>query len=147
MLVIIAAIIILIPISNLSKCYPVGVTSLLQGCRVEASTPPCSAWEDGGDPGGGPSTMARLPASPVPKSTVISMPVLSLEMVSHDLRFTSRFELDVSQWFHSRNGQRVCRLFAEVLWRIPHQNCFVKTFCAVQACDLIHRLPSRTAWV
>ena len=99
------------------------------------------------DPGGGPSAMARLPASPVPKPTVILMPVLSLEMGSHDLHFTSWFGLDVSQWLHSHNGQRVCHLFAEVLWRIPHQNCFGKTFCAVQACDLIHRLPSLTPWV
>lgn len=53
MLVITAVIIILLQISNLSKCYPVGATSLLQGCRVEATTPSYSAWEDGGDPGWG----------------------------------------------------------------------------------------------
>ena len=39
MLVITAVIIILIQISNLSKYYPLGATSLLQGWRVEGATP------------------------------------------------------------------------------------------------------------
>ena len=109
MLVIISVIIILIQISNLSKYYPVDTTSLLQGWRVEATTPAqlCVRVRMVGI-----LVRVLLPRPDCqlhqcPSPTVIFMPVLSLEIVSHDLHFPSRFDLDGSHWFHPCNGQTV----------------------------------------
>lgn len=64
-LVIIAVIIILIQISNLSKYYPVDAASLLQGYRWRPLA--CSVCRDDGNLGQGPPTADGQPASPVPK--------------------------------------------------------------------------------
>lgn len=54
---------------------------------------PCVPGWCSGNLGEGPSTTARPPASTVPTSTVISMPTLSLETVSHGVRFTWQFDV------------------------------------------------------